>query len=107
MKLNLLQALKGTPGTLEADRYTDELVTVLTTRLEEALEAGGDPNIHCTVPHANMLSVQSALSDLIDPEQLLALVQHGRGMLMGASFLEEDIIAIRLYTGTCPCRSTQ
>ena len=99
--MNLTQALKDTPGTLQANCYTDERLTVFTTRLDEALQAGADPNIHCTVPQADMLAVQSAMSDLIDPKQLLTLVRHGRRMLMRASFLEEDIIAIRLYTGTC------
>jgi ankyrin repeat protein len=101
----LKEALAQTPGTLDPDKWTEGDVAKLQARLDRALGAQGgghgagkDVTV-CTVPCAEMAAVVADLQDLLDGTQLQALIVAGRNMLKSADFAEEEVVALRCYTG--------
>lgn len=106
----LRKALQDVPGKLKLDEYGKAArVDDLCRRLDQALSQGGAighwvdgvgmGGCVCTVPDTTMDSVASALADVLDKSQLDALVRYGRKFLQEANLKEEEVIAIRLYTG--------
>ena len=98
------EALADTPGTLKLETLTEDDVLQLQRRLEAALQMEGRNKKNaeapvCTVPSAEMADVVEALKDVLDEQQLQALVCKGRSILKGARFVEEEVIALRSYTG--------
>lgn len=108
----LREALREVPGTLQLNNYRKAAsVNHFCCRLDAALSQGaasGHGGVEgaeektgyvCTVPAASMASIVSALADVLDAEQLLALVRYGRTLMQSANFREEEVIAGRIYTG--------
>ena len=97
------EALAGTPGTLEPDKLSDADVSLLQARLDAALQGNGAGASQdapaCTVPRVQMREVVAELQDLLDAKQLQALIATGRTILKSANFAEEEVIALRCYTG--------